>query len=121
MSDTEPTPSAATKPKKGGFFKKPAWLEQHVQSEVKAEKKNPADMFSRSSDSYSDIAAERKQKEQLRAEKKAKAKRQDISPSFKRRRVSTEDEDQDYYLEGATYETSKESAVQPSLTGTLEP
>jgi hypothetical protein len=87
------------KPKKSGFFKKPAWLTEKAKEEVKPEeKKDATQMFARSVGTVSDILAEQKRKEALRAEKKAKSKEKEKeaaeSPRNKHRKLS-EDEDYD--------------------------
>ena len=87
------------KPKKN-FFKKPAWLEEKAKTEIKAEakreeKQDATTMFARSTGTMSDAIAEQKRKDQLRAEKKARAKEEKSAdgPSRKRRKTS---EDGDY-------------------------
>jgi hypothetical protein len=94
-------------PKKGGPSKKPKWLLEREEREAKLKerelegkaddkKENDAtDMFSRSKDSYRDIrAAEKRKEEKRKEEKKSKPAREDSAKS-KRRRVSTEQEDED--------------------------
>lgn len=85
---------------KKSFFKKPTWLEAKAKNAVKSgakpqEKKDATQMFARSVGTVSDVLAEQKRKEQLRAEKKARAAAQKEADALniKRRKTS---EDGDY-------------------------
>lgn len=87
---------ADAKPKKN-FFKKPQWLEEKNKNEVKAEarpdvKKDATQMFARSTGTVSDVIAEQKRKEQLRAERRAaKAAQKEAEESSRKRRKTSED------------------------------
>ena len=87
---------ADAKPKRN-FFKKPDWLQEKAKNEAKNEaksevKKDATQMFARSTGTISDVIAEEKRKEQLRAEKKAARaaakKEEDDAPDRKRRKTS---------------------------------
>jgi hypothetical protein len=100
MSEDRPPPE----PKKTGGAKKPLWLlkQEERQKQPKLEgqagdfkEKDATAMFSRSKDSYNlEIRATQKRKEEKRNEKKHKPVGEDAVKS-KRRRVSTEQEDED--------------------------
>jgi hypothetical protein len=89
------------------FFKKPDWLKEQAQNQVKNEskpdeKKDATSMFARSTGTVSDVLAEQKRKEALKAEKKAqkvKIKEDADAPSRKRRKTS----------EDGNYEGDRES------------
>lgn len=100
MSEDRPPPE----PKKTGGAKKPLWLLKHEerQKQPKLEsqagdfkEKDATAMFSRSKDSFNlEIRASKKRKEGKCNEKRHKLAKEDTVKS-KRRRVSTEQEDED--------------------------
>ena len=91
MADAGPTATAAPKPKRS-LFSKPAF----VTTTVTTSDTDSGDIFSRSSQSYAEIRAEKEQKRRLKlARAQKEASRQVDSPrrEGKRRRVSRDGED----------------------------
>lgn len=89
MSDAKP---------KNKFFTKPAWLKDQALNKVKNdskpdEKNDATSIFARSTGTVSDVLAEQKRKEAVKAEKKAqkaKIKEDADAPRRKRRKTSEE-------------------------------